>query len=401
VIRLPDSRVWPGFGLGVVVGVSVTTVVTGALLALGQPADPSSPAAGSTPTGSSGSTTPTESPPPRVVTTPFPSDTTSTGQPGEQAELAVPALPEEVPAGEPVTCPPADVSVRTAKELTDALAAAEPGQSIHLEDGIYTGAFVIDRPGTSEQPVFLCGGPGAVLAGEGVEDGYVLHLDGVAHWRLVGFTVRNGQKGVMADGTTDSVIQSLTVEHIGDEGIHLRAHSCRNAVLGNTVRETGLRRDKFGEGIYVGSARSNWSEYSDGEPDRSDHNLIQGNDISDTAAESVDIKEGTTGGAVVDNTFDGSAMTGGDSWVDVKGNGWLIASNVGHATPEDGFQTHRILDGWGMDNVFVDNESATGSDGLDFFVHDPKDTGNKVACSNRRADGAALTSNVNCVARAG
>ena len=38
---------------------------------------------------------------------------------------------------------------------------------------------------------------------------------------------------------------------------------------------------------------------TDCEPDRSDRNVVAGNTISDTTAESIDIKEGTTGGTVV------------------------------------------------------------------------------------------------------
>ena len=37
--------------------------------------------------------------------------------------------------------------------------------------------------------------------------------------------------------------------------IHLRSRSTDNAVLDNHVSNTGLRRDKFGEGIYVGVGR--------------------------------------------------------------------------------------------------------------------------------------------------
>ena len=80
--------------------------------------------------------------------------------------------------------------------------------------------------------------------------------------------------------------------------------------------------------------------YSDCLPDRSDRNVLEGNDIAETTAESVDIKEGTTGGTVRGNTFSGVGMSAADAWVDVKGNEWQIVGNVGADAPEDGFQTH-------------------------------------------------------------
>jgi hypothetical protein len=169
-------------------------------------------------------------------------------------------------------------------------------------------------------------------------------------------------------------------------------------VLGNRISRTGLRRDKFGEGVYVGSAVSNWGTYSDGQPDRSDHNLVQANVIANTGAESVDIKEGTTGGAVIGNTFDGTGMTGGDSWVDVKGNGWLIQDNTGRNSPKDGYQTHHITGDWGSHNTFTDNTAAaigTDDDGVDIYIHDAESTGNTIRCDNTGGDGS-LTSNVDC-----
>jgi parallel beta-helix repeat protein len=300
------------------------------------------------------------------------------------------------PTDLPVRCPEPTVRVSTEAELQAALDAAEPGDSIQLADGIYVGNFEATRAGTRAQPISLCGGPGAVLTGGGIKEGYVVYLLGTSEWRLVGFTVREGQKGVMLDATTRSVVQGLTVEEIGDEGIHLRSASSNNVVLGNTVRRTGLRRDEFGEGIYVGSATSNWDRYSEGDPDRSDQNLVQGNDIRQTGSESIDVKEGTTGGTLVANVMDGEGMTGADSLVDVKGNGWVIDGNTGTHGPEDGFQTHRILDGWGTGNVFRGNTVDVDGGGFHFYVHDPEDTDNTVACDNRTGDGGRPRSNVPC-----
>ena len=114
-----------------------------------------------------------------------------------------------------------------------------------------------------------------MLDGGDIEGGYALHLDGAQYWRLVGFTVSDGQKGVMADGTVGSVIQGLTVTGTGDEAIHLRTHSTDNVVSRNTISDTGHRRDKFGEGVYIGSAVSNWCTYTDCEADRSDRNVVR------------------------------------------------------------------------------------------------------------------------------
>ena len=318
------------------------------------------------------------------------------GKPADAPPLAnaAPAGQGQLPSTSPVNCPTATVTVSDARGLAEALKNATPGASIALADGKYVGKFVAGVSGTADQPIFLCGGAGAVLDGDNFRGGYVLHLNRATHWRLVGFTVTNGQKGVVADSTVGSVIQGLTVHDIGDEAIHLRNNSTDNLVLQNTIRKTGLRRDKFGEGVYVGTAVSNWCTFSDCQPDRSDRNVVKGNNISQTTSESIDIKEGTTGGVLEGNTFDGSSLSGADSWVDVKGNNWLIKQNTGTNSPTDGFQSHQILPGWGDHNLFSGNVAAVNGPGLGFALKPT--VANQVTCDNRATGAGAGLSNVHC-----
>lgn len=293
-----------------------------------------------------------------------------------------------------VTCPAATVTVSTAGELTDALAAAAPGAVILLRDGVYAGNFTASTVASAITPIFLCGSRNAVLDAGGPKEGYVLHLEGAQFWRFVGFTVRNGQKGVMGDGAVGSVIQDLHVSTTGDEAIHLRKFSTDNLVIGNDIDTTGLRRDKFGEGVYVGTATSNWCKITDCAPDRSDRNQVIGNRISRTGSESVDIKEGTTGGVVRGNSFDGAGMTGADSWVDVKGNDWVVSGNSGVNSPLDGFQTHNILDDWGSGNRFSGNTADVGGDGFGYAFRPA--LSNVLSCDNTVSAAASGLANVNC-----
>jgi hypothetical protein len=309
------------------------------------------------------------------------------------------AMPSATPAAGAAsvpTCPKASVKVSDADELDDALDDARPGDVIRLADGRYDDRFEIDRSGRADEPIWLCGSARAVLGGGNPKKGTVLALDGVAHWRLIGFTVENGQKGIMADGTSQTVFGGLTVRHIGDEAIHLRSASVDNTVVGSSISDTGLRRAEFGEGIYVGTAESNWCDISDCEPDRSDRNRLIGNTITQTKAEAIDIKEGTTGGVVEGNTFDGSALVAAsaDSWVDVKGNGWSIVGNTGTTSPRDGFQTHEILEGWGTGNSFSGNTANVDGPGFGFALTPALD--NTVACSNTATDAAKGLSNIPC-----
>jgi hypothetical protein len=321
----------------------------------------------------------------------------ASGQASPGGGLPGSGLPRSTVSGVPIarfSCPRPTVQVSTQAQLTDALAAAGPGTVIRLADGVYSGTFTARRAGTAGAPTYLCGGPGAVLDGGSVTGGYVLHLDGVAHWRISGFTVRNGQKGIMLDGATDVGLQDLTVRQIGDEAVHLRRNSSGNVVRGLTISGTGLRRDKFGEGVYIGSAESNWCEITGCQPDHSDRNVVIENTISGTTSENVDIKEGTSGGILAGNSFNGNGLSAADSWVDVKGNGWLITGNHGTSTPKDGFQTHVVAEGWGEANLFSRNVAELrGGSGVGFYLH--HEARNQVECGNQ-APGAAELSNHPC-----
>lgn len=331
----------------------------------------------STTASSDGSSSSTESSP----------DPEPSADPG--STRTAPALSKLVCAKKP------DRVVKTAAQLQDALDAAKPGTSIHLADGTYAGEFVAKASGTAAKPIELCGGRGAVLSGGPIDGGYTLHLDGADHWRVLGFSLRGGQKGLMADGVQGALIDGISVSGVGDEAIHLRANSTDNVVQRSTVRDTGMRKPQYGEGIYIGTAESNWCDISSCDPDRSDRNLVRNNDIGETTAESVDIKEGTTGGTLSDNTFSGAGMTEGDSWVDVKGNDWTIRGNTGTTAPEDGMQVHQILDGWGQRNTFSRNRLTVDADGYGINVTKRHDD-NVVACSNVARSAGKGLSTIDC-----
>ncbi|WP_129590517.1 right-handed parallel beta-helix repeat-containing protein [Cryobacterium aureum] len=312
------------------------------------------------------------------------------------AETAAPAAtPTPTPRRQAAaSCGEPTVTVADADELTEALGNAAAGDAIELVAGTYIGNFVAENSGTADAPITLCGTADAILDGGDESHGYVFHLDGAKYWHLTGFTVTNGQKGLMADTTVGTIIEGLTVNHIGDEAIHLRKASTDNVIVGNTISDTGLRKPKFGEGIYIGTAESNWCDISDCSPDLSDRNRVEFNTIFGTTSESVDIKEGTSGGIVKGNTFDGSFIVEADSWVDVKGNDWTIEGNVGTTSPNDGFQTHEIVDGWGTGNVFRGNTANVNGPGFGFsltpVLHNVAD------CSNTTSGAGEGFSNTPC-----
>jgi hypothetical protein len=224
-----------------------------------------------------------------------------------------------------------------------------------------------------------------------------VHLDGASWWKLVGFTVQDAQKGVVTDHATHDLLSGLFVHGIGDEAIHLRAFSTDDVIDGVVVRDTGHVTGKFGEGIYVGSAHSNWCRYSGCAPDASDRDVIQNSDVGQTTAENIDVKEGTTGGVLAGNQLSGVGMneSAATAWVNVKGNGWAITGNVGTRSVGDGFQVHQASPGWGVNNVFRGNHAAVDGPGYGIYVQS-RSLRTVVACDNTESGAASGLSNVSC-----
>lgn len=245
------------------------------------------------------------------------------------------------------------VQVSTASQLKTALAAAAPGQVIQLADGTYLGNWKItSRAGTADAPIVLRGSRAAVLRTSS-GGGNVLQLTSSPWWTVQGITLEHAQKGLMIDGSDHVTVDGVLVHDLTMEGIHFRTSSAYGTVRGSTVTDTGQDGRGMGEGIYVGTANS----YTD----HSDHVTITGNTLGPLVrAEGIDLKEGTVGGTVTGNTFDGTGLTDAnydDSWVDVKGNDYLIADNTGAHTLKSGFQTHSQSAGWGCGTVFRDNRA--------------------------------------------
>jgi hypothetical protein len=109
-----------------------------------------------------------------------------------------------------------------------------------------------------------------------------------------------------------------------------------------------------GEGIYIGTAKSN-----NAQGDRSDNNIIVGNTLYNTTAETIDIKEFTSGGSITHNTLDGAGCQGGATGVvALKGAHYLVTGNtVRNAGAKKAFDVYSVpgvVDS-GTDNRVEDN----------------------------------------------
>ncbi|MDJ0376223.1 right-handed parallel beta-helix repeat-containing protein [Cryobacterium sp. PH31-L1] len=319
-------------------------------------------------------------------------DARSTGTSSIVDAFIVTAVPSTAPTPAPISthryadCPAATVNVATARELMAAVAQAQPGTVIKLAPGTYNEQINITMNGTASSPIWVCGPRSAVINVGSIQDNHGIQITNSSNLVVAGMTVTNSLKGISVIRSNHVTVADTLVENVGYEGIHVRAFSTDNTVVGNTIRNTGKRDPFYGEGIYIGTSDANWCAQTNCQPDNTDRTLLMANNISLTGAQPIEVKEGTSNGIIRDNVIDGAnAMPRAEEWVKVKGNDWSIYNNTGKNSTMHGFAVNGSVAGWGLRNVFFGNTAPVGAAGYGFFVHEQGSkgaSGTKVYCSN-------------------
>lgn len=316
------------------------------------------------------------------------------------APAPVPALAPSPAVHRYADCPAATTTVHTVDELTAAVDRAHPGTVIRMAPGTYRDQIDIHANGTAANPVWICGSREAVINVGSIQDNHGIQIKNSSNLVIAGMTVTNSLKGISVIGGTNVTIADTRIDHIGYEGIHLRAFTTDSTVVGNTISNTGMRDAPFGEGIYIGTSENNWCDQTNCRPDRTDRILVLGNQISLTSAQPIEVKEGTSDGVVRDNVIDGAnGMSAADEWIKVKGNNWLIYDNSGANSPLNGFAVNGSVAGWGLHNTFTDNSGAVNAGGYSFFVHEKGSKGSSdtmVSCSNSVTRAGQGLTNIVC-----
>ena len=260
------------------------------------------------------------------------------------------------------------IIVTNTGELTAALSEVKAGDEIILQVGTYQvdpengywRAFQATADGTPEQHIILRSEDPehpAVICGSTSESKCALYITG-SYWEIRGLEIHTAQKGIFLAKSEHSIISNCEVHDIGDEAMHIIDDSSYNLVENCVIHDTGLLNPKYGEGIYIGSAK-NATDYGFD----CHYNTIRGCSFGpNIAADHVDIKEYTYGNTVEYCTFDGTGIqgeNGGNSFIEIKGNDTIVRYNTGYrngcAQQLYGFDTYMAVDGWGQDNKIYDN----------------------------------------------
>lgn len=268
-------------------------------------------------------------------------------------------------------CPDEDtdknyVDVSTVEELFTAMRNAQPGDVIRVAAGTYDyttyqGAQKIDTSaeGTEAAPITVTAADPLdppVITGTNTENGYVIQITG-DYWILENLKITTSQKGIVLDNSNYSIIRNCEVYNTGSEAIAIRDGSSCCTVKDSYIHDTGIVTPGYGEGVYIGSAKS-----TTGFDYKCDYNIVDGCTFKNVAAEHVDVKEYTTGTEIMNCTFYGDGMTGANyagSFVDIAGNDVNVHDNIGYRNGNTNivaaFELHEQVEGWGYHCIFIDN----------------------------------------------
>lgn len=258
------------------------------------------------------------------------------------------------------------ILVSSAEQLHKALSQAKAGDIIKIMPGTYNyqdyengQKFYSASDGTAESPITLMAADKEnppVLCGVNYEHGYVLHITG-DYWIIDGIKTEKSQKGIVLDNSNHSLIRNCEISGTGSEAVHFRDGSSYCTIENSYIHDTGLVSPKYGEGVYVGSARS-----TTGYIYECDYNTVKSCTFKNVAAEHVDIKEYTTGTTVTGCTFYGEGISGENSagsFIDIKGNECIVSGNTGYRQNNKNivaaFELHEQVEGWGYNAVFENN----------------------------------------------
>ncbi|HSH18130.1 MAG TPA: right-handed parallel beta-helix repeat-containing protein [Candidatus Saccharimonadales bacterium] len=239
-----------------------------------------------------------------------------------------PGLPE-APQGWEL---PPSPEIADAAQFQVALDNAVPGTFLRLKPGVtYEGNFTLARASEAGRRIVI-DTSGALLKAKD-PNAPVLDIRGADYLYLTGFSSDGGTNGIRITQTDRYYIKYDRIANTSEIGIHAFDQS-RDGIIdtqGGVIENTGQ------EGIFLGSFTQDMND-AGGILDQTDRNLIFGNgaeSIRGTAAESIEIAEGTTGNRIEGVRMNGAAIVDGAGCMFNLGRGTSISDTVCVQVPQD------------------------------------------------------------------
>ncbi|CAM9883296.1 unnamed protein product [Discosporangium mesarthrocarpum] len=220
--------------------------------------------------------------------------------------------------------------------LQDCLDKVEPGDTCYLLEGNHYASAITKTHGKESSRITITGSSNACIKGYSdakkkdrtlqiAHDYYTVedicfdgkHDDGGYYPATAVYTLawdRKSTKNGVTSGVTGLQLYNLEIKNFYEECIHLKYFTTFTDMAGCKVYNCGIVNfskggdAKVGEGVYIGTAYSQWNDKKSPESDKDDtgedvcrYNWIHENDFSTHGNECVDIKEGSRDNLIENN----------------------------------------------------------------------------------------------------
>ena len=196
----------------------------------------------------------------------------------------------------------------TNARIENALRQAPAGTAFEFAPGEHRPIKVSNLRGDPDHPIVITAADKnnpPTFTDNSYSDRAGIHLSNAANVTISNIIVRKSMWGIRIDDASVGIdIDAVTIDDIGQEAIRVAEHSSyvtiRNSTIKNTGRRPGTADDGtpyslFGEGIYLGTGKDDRDEVH--------HIIIEGNTISRTTTEAIDIKQPVRDVLVANNTI--------------------------------------------------------------------------------------------------
>ncbi len=286
--------------------------------------------------------------------------------------------------------------VSTDEQLTEAInTVGVNGGVILIKNGTYSPLTIKNIKRTGYNPLYLCGETKTgVVFKESNESEYTpgntqtgIAVECSSYVTLHNLSVRNSKKGLYVRSSTNVIASHTTYRLIGEEAVHFGHTTQKSGLYSSNVQYTGLATPEYGEGIYIGNHLSNWTRYpkdcaipNNSGVDGTNNITVQNNTIKNTAAEAVDIKEGSYNNSIVNNNIEGNLSVAADRSIVIRSSNNIVKNNtiITDLPNKDGItvyappsNTPPPADGtrWGTGNI-IEGNNITFSTAPEFDTND-------------------------------
>ncbi|WP_284378949.1 right-handed parallel beta-helix repeat-containing protein [Litoribrevibacter albus] len=217
---------------------------------------------------------------------------------------------------------------------------------------------------------------------------------------IEGFMISGGLYGIRSVDSHDLFIRNNWIESVGQEGILLTVDRCRSSsenylIAKNKILSTGRKNSQYGEGIYVGSGKESNCGVK--------NVAIEGNSISHTTNEAIDIKYNVSDVLIknndisdVDLAFNGVITLSTSDFPKVDGRYQVISNRISNFSNRNGYKAVAVAVGNG--SALISGNVVINKDGLfvKYYKSLLSNSFDRVVIESNSLSGGITYSNICC-----